>query len=143
MDLETTQTLYTLNFDFVPSFRPCFKLSLLNRLQSNPPLFDMINFNILKHKMLIEIEGMSLDSDDLKTLIEAGGGKILKREPTPNSVHSKCSAYHLQNHSNLKTCTNLIIFDEREPPQLMYKMTELQHRSSRWLVETIINYKFV
>lgn len=136
-------TVYTLNFDFIPSFKPCFKEALVKRFLGCPSLFDKMSFHVLKHNKPIEIEGLSLTTNDLVGLIKAGGGEVLRREPTPSSVQSNFSAYHLLDHPTLKRCTNFVIFDEREPPMLLYSMKELHHKSSRWLIESILRYKFM
>lgn len=133
---------YTLNFDFVPSFKRCFKVALLNRFLGQPPLFDKMSFHILKHYKPIIIDGLKLTTNDLVELIKAGGGAVLKREPTPSSVQSNFSAFHLMDHPELKMCTNFVIFDERDTPKLLYSMKELHHKSSRWLIESILRYKF-
>lgn len=133
----------TLNFDFIPTFKPCFKAALFNRFLGQPPLFDKMSFHIMKHTKAIVIEELKLTTNDLVELIKIGGGAVLKREPTPSSVQSTISAFHLIDHPELKMCTNFIIYDERSKPMLLYCMKELHHKSSRWLIESILRYKFV
>lgn len=143
MEASDYTTAWTLNFDFIPTFKPCFKAALINKFLGLPPLFDKMNFHILKHNRPIEIEGMCLTVNDLVELVKSGGGEVLKREPTPTSVQNNSSAYHIREHCQLKKCTNLIIFDEREPPLLLYSMNELYHKSSVWLIESILKYGFI
>lgn len=133
-----------MNFAFIPSLKRCFKAALLSRFLGHPPLFDKISFHILEHNRPLEIEGLYLKTSDLVELVRSGGGEVLRREPTPTtSVQRTYSAYHLLEHPVLKNCTNFIIFDEREPPALLYSMKELHHKSSKWLIETILRYKFI
>lgn len=134
---------YSLYFHYIPTFKPCFKMALLKRLLGHPPLFDKMIFHVLRHNKPLKIEGAALTTGDFIKLIEAGGGEVVKREPTPSSATSCLSAFHLLQHPDLRNCMNYIIFDDREPPQLLYNMKELHHKSSRWLVESIIRYRFV
>lgn len=143
MENSLRNNTYTLNTEFIPSFKRCFKAALINKLLGLPPLFDKMSFHILKHNKPIEIEGIRLTSNDFVELIRSGGGEILRREPTPSSVQNTFSAYHASEHAELKKCTNFIIFDENNPPQLLYSMKELYHKSSRWLIESILKHKFI
>lgn len=136
------KTTYSLNFSYVPTFKACFKKTLVNKLLGLPPLFDKMSFHVLKHKPL-KIEGMCLTTNDLVEIIKAGGGEVLRREPTPTSVQNTFSAYHLMEHPDLKKCTNFIIFDEHDPPVLLYSMKELYHKSSKWLVQSVLKHKFI
>lgn len=142
MEESNHKTTFTLNFSYIPTFKPCFKVALINKLLGLPPLFDKISFHVLKHKS-IKIEGICFTTNDLVEIIKAGGGDVLRREQTPTSVQSTFSAYHLIEHPNLKMCTNFIIFDENNPPMLLYNMKELCHKSSRWLIESVLKHKFV
>lgn len=134
---------YTLNFGYIPSFKPCFKAALINKFLGRPPLFDKMCFHILKHNKAIEIDGIRFTTNDLMDLVKIGGGEILRREPTLNSVQNTFYAYHVMEHDQLKNCRNIIIFDERAPPMLLYTTKELNHKSSRWLIESIIKHTFI
>lgn len=37
-------------------------------------------------------------------------------------------------------CCNFILFAENNPPSLLYKMNELQHKSSKWLIDCVMKY---
>lgn len=143
MKSKESKIAYTLNFNFIPIIKLGFKTALLNKLMGLPPLFDKVSFHVLKHNKPLEIEGMRLTTNDIVELIKIGGGETLRREPTPTSVQNTFSAYHLMDHPVLKKCTNFIIFDEREPPMLLYSMKELHHKSSIWLIKSIMKHKFI
>lgn len=129
--------------NLIPTSKPCFLEALKNRLLKNPELFSGINFHITGHKNPIEIHGAVFKKYDLITLISVGGGTILKREPTVRTIESNNSvAYHLRG-TQYSECRHYIIYDHKNPPVLMYSMKELIHRSSEWLINCILEFKFI
>lgn len=89
------------------------------------------------------IQGTTFTRQDLITLVTAGGGTILKREPTVGTVESaNAIAYHLKGTKYVE-CRYYVIYDHRDPPVLLYNMKELLHKSSEWLVNCILEFKFI
>lgn len=134
-----------ISFKYIPQeFKEACDASLLNNLKKLPKLFDGMTFYISDHNTPCEIYKMKVTKQDLVNLIKAGGGKILYRAPALRTVEGiKFYPYHIERTSDLGMCSNYIIYLESNPPQLLYKMKELRHKSSRWLVDCILNFSIL
>lgn len=134
--------IYPVHLNLIASSKPGFLAALQNRLLKRPDLFHGINFHITGHKKPVVIHGVSVKQQDLIKLVTCGGGNILKRAPTPGTVENKNAiAYHLKD-TKYKECKYFIIYDHRNPPQLLYNMKELLHKTSEWLLNSILEFKF-
>ncbi|KAK9696458.1 Ankyrin repeats (3 copies) [Popillia japonica] len=134
-----------LAFECIPKkYRCAIQNSIENNLQRKPRLFTDINFHIINHESEVEIYNMNVKKTDLRSLIEAGGGKVVLRSPALRTVENEmCLPYHARNSEQLKQCCNYIIYDVHNEPVLMYNMKELQHRSSKWLIDCILQFKIL
>ncbi|KRT79921.1 hypothetical protein AMK59_6781, partial [Oryctes borbonicus] len=118
--------------------------SIQNRLQRKPRLFSDINFHIIDHDKRTKVHRMSLTKAGITLLIQAGGGKIVTRSPALRTVENQnYQPYHTRNSEKLKKCCNYIIYNEEKQPTLMYNMKELQHRSSKWLINCILEFRII
>ncbi|KAJ8925854.1 hypothetical protein NQ315_009706 [Exocentrus adspersus] len=115
--------------------------AFLNSLLKLPKLFDGINFHILGHNNNIEIYNLKFSKNSICLLITSGGGKILHRAPTTAICENIVNyPYHANINGKLSRCCHYIIYEEKKPPTLQYQMAEIKHRSSKWLVDCIINF---
>lgn len=87
---------------------------------------------------------MEISKLDLAFLIEVGGGQLLHRAPALRTVEGKHNyPYHIRRKSDEEVCSNYIIYVENNPPELLYRMKELKHKSSRWLIDCILNFSIL
>lgn len=115
---------------------------IINHLLNKPKLFDGINFYLEVPDTEINIYNLPITKDFLKLLISSGGGINLKRAPAPRTIQElKCFPYHASPESTVFGCNYIIIFYDNHSPQLQYKMRELQHKSCKWLIDSVINFK--
>lgn len=135
----------TLAFSFLEKkLQETYEKSIFNNLQKFPRLFDGMNFHILDHNKPYKIYNMEFKKQDLVKLIEVGGGKQLHRAPALRTVEGTFFyPFHIDRNSDLTTCTNYIIYQENQPPQLLYNMKELRHKSSKWLIDCILNFSII
>lgn len=133
------------SFNYFPErFQDILGKSTLNNLRKKPRLFDGMNFYIVDHQKPIRIFGIQLSKSDLMKLIAAGDGKNLHRAPALRTVEDGFFyPYHINRNSDLTVCSNYIIYDEEKPPKLKYNMKELRHKSSRWLIESILSFEII
>ncbi|XP_045467946.1 BRCA1-associated RING domain protein 1-like [Harmonia axyridis] len=127
-----------------PELSKGIKDGIWNQLLNKPKLFDGINFYVEGPETDINIYNLSISKDFLRLLISTGGGVNLKRAPAPRTIGEvKCFPYHATSKSTIFGCNYIIIFNDNHPPKLQYKMRELQHKSSKWLIDCVINFKLV
>uniref|UniRef100_A0A6P7GZG2 BRCA1-associated RING domain protein 1-like n=1 Tax=Diabrotica virgifera virgifera TaxID=50390 RepID=A0A6P7GZG2_DIAVI len=113
--------------------------SIMNDMLKLPKLFDGISFYITGHVDMVNMNGCNVQKDNLATIIKAGGGQILQRAPTPSTCEKKVYFPFHAAKSNAKCC-NYIVYEESNPPVLMYHMPELKHKSSKWLIDCVVNF---
>lgn len=112
-----------------------------NKLFQRPRLFDNMSFYVIDYKEPHLIDDLQFLRNDLILLIDKGGGNVLRREPALRIAEGVNKyPYHLRNCQTLKQCSFYIIYMEKYEPDLCYKMKELRHKSSRWLLNCILNY---
>lgn len=145
MDWINVLPLKILAFNSIPeSYNDVIKTSIHNKLECKPRLFNGINFYIINHESRTKVKGLYLTKAELVLLIKVGGGKVVSRSPALRTVENeKFQPYHARSSTNLKECSNYIIFDENKHPELTYNMKELQHRSSKWLIECILHFRIL
>ncbi|KAL1514247.1 hypothetical protein ABEB36_003534 [Hypothenemus hampei] len=106
-----------------------------------PKLFEGINFYILDHKKSIIINKLKVTKEYLSKLITAGGGKELQRAPALRTCETELAHPFFAPEGKTYRCCNYIIYQDSKIPDLLYKMDELQHRSSKWLIDCVIRYE--
>ncbi|KAL3277392.1 hypothetical protein HHI36_012741 [Cryptolaemus montrouzieri] len=117
------------------------KKATINHLMNKPKLFDGIKFYLEGPDDAININGLSITKDFLKLLISTGDGINLCRAPAPRTVEDfKTFPFHATTQSGVFGCSNIIIFNDNHPPKLQYKMQQLQHKSTKWLIDCIMNF---
>ncbi|KAK9891273.1 hypothetical protein WA026_013584 [Henosepilachna vigintioctopunctata] len=115
--------------------------ALVNRLMNKPKLFDGIKFFIDVAEETLNIYELLITKDFLRLLISVGGGEILCRAPAPRTIENFVNfPYHASSLSSVCGCTNIIVFHDKYPPMLQYKMKELQHKPATWLIDSVINF---
>ncbi|XP_060536113.1 BRCA1-associated RING domain protein 1-like [Cylas formicarius] len=115
--------------------------SMISALLKLPKLFDGINFFIEDTKWPIEIYNLKVDKGSLLKLINCGGGNLLHRPPALRTCgNTVLHPYFASPDSGTYRCCNYIIYKEGHDPELMYNMRELQHKSSKWLIDCIVNF---
>lgn len=118
--------------------------AMTNSFLKMPQLFDGIRFYIHGHKARVTVKNIKMTRQELASLITEGGGKILPRAPTPSTCEAFSNfPYHSNNERSTCRCCHYIIYEEHDPPSLLYQMPDLKHRSSSWLVDCIINFTMV
>lgn len=103
----------------------------LRRQLLAPELFHGCNFYVAGNKYVRD--GFVFTRQDIIGLIEAGGGKVLKRRPDPEDL-SDLYPYHCQ--GRLAKCSNYIIYLE-SPLMPEYRFTQLHTLSAQWLLDSI------
>ncbi|XP_044756176.1 BRCA1-associated RING domain protein 1-like isoform X2 [Coccinella septempunctata] len=125
-----------------PELSDGIRMGIINELLNKPKLFDGINFYLEGPDSVVDIYNLHITKDFLRVLISAGGGINLKRAPAPRTIQEiKCFPYHATQASTVFGCNYIIIFNDNHPPTLQYKMRELQHKSCKWLIDCVINFK--
>lgn len=133
----------------IPNYEFCHDVTLnevirkamLNSVLKLPRLFEGINFFISGHKQAVSIYNLNVNKSALSTIITSGGGSVLKREPTLSTVEGIVKyPFHANTNGRSSYCTSYIIYEENKPPELQYKMKEMQHKSSKWLIDCILNF---
>lgn len=115
--------------------------AMMNSLLKLPQLFDGIRFYIHAHKHKVSLDRIKISKEELISLIIEGGGTILRRAPTPNTCEEfKNFPYHSNKDGNTSRCCNYIIYEEQNPPKPLYKMIDLKHKSSEWLISCIMHF---
>lgn len=131
---------------FIPNARKDNILKAVeNNLLQNPKLFNGMYFYIIDYKNKShELYGKQFHKNDLALLIEIGGGELLRREPALRVAEGvKNCPFHLKSCPTLKECSYYIIYIEQYKPKLCYNMKELRHKSSRWLLDCILNFEIL
>lgn len=101
-------------------------------------------FFVVDYKESHVINGMEFNKKDLTRLIDEGDGTVLRREPALRIAgYVTKYPYHLKNCLTLKRCSYYIIYMEKYKPELCYNMIELRHKSSEWLINSILNFNIV
>lgn len=92
-----------------------------------------------------KVDDITLTAKQLEELITIGGGKILKREPTVQSVTSshRCYPWHASRDTSVSECVHYIVYDPEPDPELLYRMKDLKHVPYHWLYESILRYQLV
>lgn len=130
-------------FEYIPEiYKPMITKSIRNNVEHKPKLFDGISFHLIDHDNKIKIYDTYFTKKNLILLIETGGGNVVSRPPNLSTVQNKVfQPYHAQNTEDLKFCCNYIIYDEDIEHELKYNMKELRHKSSKWLVDCILQFE--
>ncbi|XP_044222357.1 BRCA1-associated RING domain protein 1 [Thunnus albacares] len=108
--------------------------SRINRCSLLPPLFDGCFFFLLgSFKMPTK--------DELTKLLREGGGKLLSRQPKPDSDVTQtlsAAAYHALPGSDQALCTQYIIFDPQGPHKpAVVRRGKVWSAPSTWLIDCI------
>ncbi|ERL85092.1 hypothetical protein D910_00865 [Dendroctonus ponderosae] len=114
--------------------------AMMSAILKLPKLFDGVNFHIEDHNKRVNVYNLELDKEHIIRLIKAGGGNVLHRPPTASTCEVVHPFFSILGSSTFQCC-NFIIYEEKHAPDLMYNMMELKHRSSKWLIDCVINYR--
>ncbi|XP_018561772.1 BRCA1-associated RING domain protein 1-like [Anoplophora glabripennis] len=131
------------NYVFIskPKLNNGIRRAVLNSLLKLPKLFDGIYFFIHGHTNSITIHDLRLTKGSISLLITCGGGRILHRAPTPSTCENVFNyPYHSNINGKVSRCCHYLIYEEDHPPTLQYQMAEIKHRTSKWLLDCIINF---
>lgn len=131
------------NYNFIsnPKLNSGIRKAMLNSVMKLPKLFDGINFFIHGHNNTVEIHNLRITKNSLISLITSGGGKILHRAPTPSTCENTFNyPYHSNINGKVSRCCHYLIYEEQNPPTLQYQMAEIKHRTSKWLIDCILNF---
>lgn len=124
-----------------PELNDGLRKALLNSVMKLPKLFDGIYFFLHGHNSFVEIHNLKITKHSLGSLITSGGGKILHRAPTPSTCENIYNyPYHSNINGKVSRCCHYLIYEEKNPPTLQYQMAEIKHRTSKWLIDCIINF---
>ncbi|XP_062287287.1 BRCA1-associated RING domain protein 1 [Scomber scombrus] len=108
--------------------------SRINRYSLLPPLFDGCFF------FLLGTFNMPT-KDELTKLLREGGGKLLSRQPKPDSDVTQtlsAAAYHALPGSDQALCTQYIIFDPQGPHKpAVVRRGKVWSAPSTWLIDCI------
>lgn len=115
--------------------------AMMSALLKLPKLFDGVHFYIEDHTKFVEVYHLKVDKEYLTRLIRAGGGRVLNRAPAPRVTSATTCPFFASKSSMVYHCCNFIIFNENNPPGLLYGMKELKHKSSKWLIDCIVKYE--
>ncbi|XP_066245862.1 BRCA1-associated RING domain protein 1-like [Euwallacea similis] len=114
----------------------------MSALLKLPQLFEGLNFYIEDHTSPVEVYNLKVDKEYLKKLVKCGKGKVLCRPPATRTCEANTThPFFAPKEASTFNCCNYIIYNENHPPNLLYKMPELQHRSSKWLIDCVIGYE--
>ncbi|CAK9815695.1 BRCA1-associated RING domain protein 1 [Anthophora plagiata] len=120
-----------------------------NAQSQNPGLFDKCSFYFTwQSKNAYSVNNIQLTKDALTTLVQEGGGKILKREPRPEDTDSKeqLIPFHVANNPShsLYKCTHYIIYiPGRDEPRLKYNMSRIKTLPLMWLIECVEKFTLI
>lgn len=115
--------------------------AMINSYLKLPKLFDGIKFYVHGHKNKISVGQLKITKEEILKLISDGGGKTLPRAPTPSTCEDfKNFPYHSNKENQVSRCCHYIIYEENDPPAPLYQMADLKHKSSKWLIDCIINF---
>ncbi|KAF7284489.1 BRCA1-associated RING domain protein 1-like [Rhynchophorus ferrugineus] len=118
------------------------KKAMISSLLNLPKLFDGLSFHIEDHNIAVDVYHLKVDKEYLLRLIEAGGGQILLRAPALRTCEiENIHPFYAPLHSKTYWCCNYIIYPENKAPKLLYNMKELQHKTSRWLIDCIARFE--
>ncbi|XP_014205885.1 BRCA1-associated RING domain protein 1 [Copidosoma floridanum] len=123
-----------------------------NMEKQNPKLFNnCFFFFAMKSTDSIKYDGVSFTKENLSTLVAAGGGTIMTREPRPEDIQGLLTPFHTAHdpsHS-LHKCTHYIIYipdnDDvhSNSNRLIYNMRCLKSLPLMWFIESILRYKLL
>uniref|UniRef100_A0A6A7G1V7 BRCA1-associated RING domain protein 1-like n=3 Tax=Hirondellea gigas TaxID=1518452 RepID=A0A6A7G1V7_9CRUS len=84
---------------------------------------------------------------DLEGLIKAGGGKLLLREPNPESIPKgeQTVPFHVSSSSPLARCSHYIIYQEGGDsiPKMKYDMAHIKTLPLTWLIDCIDHFQLL
>ena len=115
----------------------------------NPGLFNQCYFYFALHASdSYCVSGMQLTRDELMRLVEAGNGKILKREPYPEDIkyREQIIPFHIANEPShpLYKCIHYIIYvPGKDEPRIKYNMPHIKTLPLLWLIECIEKFTLV
>ena len=115
----------------------------------NPGLFNQCYFYFALHASdSYYVSGMQLTRNDLMRLVEAGNGKILKREPNPEDIkyRDQIIPFHIANKPShpLYKCIHYIIYvPGKDEPRVKYNMSHIKTLPLLWLIECIEKFTLV
>lgn len=134
---DITTCTYILNYELNKGIQQ----AMLNSYLKLPQLFDGIRFFIHGHKSKISVNEIKITKEELVGLITDGGGKMLPRAPTPRTCEEfKNFPYHANLDKNTSRCCHYIIYEENDPPAPLYKMPDIKHKTSNWLINCVTQF---
>lgn len=83
---------------------------------------------------------------EIEAILKAGDGKVLAREPNPESIPDKerTVPFYCDPSSALANCSHFIIYQEGAvEPQLKYDMAHIKSLPLSWLFSCIDNFEIV
>lgn len=113
--------------------------AFLNALDKLPKLFDGLRFYFC-HTHTHSIDGCKYTIEDLKILVNLGGGKVLARRPHGLQDQDIYHPYHSSKNINLATVTYYLIYDEQRPNHTEHILTGSMYKSSKWLINCINSF---
>lgn len=86
-----------------------------------------------------------LGKEDVKSLVERNGGKILKRSPNPESLAlEKTIPYHANISGSLRETAYYIIYQtEKWDPSPKYSMSHMKTLPVDWLISCICKFELI
>ncbi|XP_050301732.1 BRCA1-associated RING domain protein 1-like isoform X1 [Anthonomus grandis grandis] len=125
-----------------PTLNKGIQKATMSSILKLPKLFDGINFYIEDHVKPVEIYHLKVEKEYLVKLIKAGGGKVLHRPPATRTCESEYThPFFAPMGANTYSCCNFILYAHNNPPDLIYNMKELQHKTSKWFIDCIVKYE--
>ncbi|XP_017769178.1 PREDICTED: BRCA1-associated RING domain protein 1-like [Nicrophorus vespilloides] len=136
---------FPLNLNFPEELSAPLKDCIMNKLYRKPRLFDGMKFHVINSLKKVSRHNFVLNRCQICEMIEAGGGKLLVRPPAERTVDSADVQYpyHAKGSKKLKSCLNYIVYDARNAPLLLYRMSELRHVPADWIVDCTLAFKII
>ncbi|XP_015610461.1 BRCA1-associated RING domain protein 1 isoform X2 [Cephus cinctus] len=125
-----------------------FKRARENSNKQKPRLFNGCYFYLALNPMdTYTIGDLKLTKQELKSLIIAGEGRVLQREPKPENINAttKCIPFHVAADKlhPLYNCSHYIIYVPIQEPRFKYNMPEMKTLPLTWLIECIEKFKLI
>ncbi|KAB0804356.1 hypothetical protein PPYR_01326 [Photinus pyralis] len=113
----------------------------LNSLNKLPKLFDGIHFYLVNISKKT-VNDMEYTSEDIKTLIYLGGGKIDTRAPS-GSNYTVSYPYHTCKTESNATVSCYLIYDEAKNLKRKTFPDQIKYQTVQWLINSINSFKIL
>lgn len=129
--------------DFGDSEAP--KKSRLNAEKQLPGLFDGCHFYVTNN-VSYKIPNCTFSRANIITLIKAGGGTVLSRQPDPEAIPlaEQTVPYHAPRDGLLSSTSHFIIYSPgRGEPELKYNMKHCKTLPVEWFINCVLNWQLI